>query len=96
MIYFIWAVFARMAPFKPITMDDGWDQMNRSYMYVLSITLACFVDFGLISGQAIKCTGFEEVFTEEFAENYCWTQGERDVCVYCVDAIWSVIPLAAV
>ena len=75
MIYFIWAVFVHMAPFKIITLDDCWDQMNRSFMYVLCITMACFIDFGYISGHAIKCTGFEEAYTAEFVEDYCWTQG---------------------
>eukprot|EP00116_Pleurobrachia_bachei_P005192 sb/3465454/ len=75
MIYFIWNVFVHMAPFKIITLDDMWDQMNRSYMYVLAITLACFIDFSTITGTAIKCIGFEEVYSTEFAEDFCWTQG---------------------
>ena len=76
MIYFIWAVFVNMAPLKIVTLDDMWDQMNRTVMYVLCVTIACFIDFGLIAGSPIKCTGFHESFTREFAEDYCWTQGK--------------------
>ena len=65
-----------MAPLKIVTLDDMWDQMNRTVMYVLCVTIACFIDFGLIAGSPIKCTGFHESFTREFAEDYCWTQGE--------------------
>ena len=68
-----------MAPFKVITLDDMWDQMNRTVMYALCITIACFIDFGLISGSPIKCTGFQETFSYEFAEDYCWTQGKWEL-----------------
>ena len=44
-------------------------------MYVFCVTLACFIDFTGITGNAIKCVGFEQ-FHEGFAEDYCWTQGE--------------------
>jgi len=42
--------------------------------YVFCVTLACFIDFTGITGNAIKCVGFEQ-FHEGFAEDYCWTQG---------------------
>ena len=51
MIYWVWAVFKRMAPFKVITLDDRWDQMNRSFMMPLTMSFAYLIDYGIIAGR---------------------------------------------
>ena len=53
MIYWIWVVFKRMGPFKVVTLDDMWDQMNRGYMYPVIITFAYMIDFSTIAGKIV-------------------------------------------
>ena len=39
-----------MAPFKVVTLDDRWDQMNRSFMMPLTMSFAYLIDYGIIAG----------------------------------------------
>jgi hypothetical protein len=33
-----------------VTLDDRWDQMNRSFMMPLTMSFAYLIDYGIIAG----------------------------------------------
>lgn len=66
--------FKGVTPFKGITIDDGWDQLNRSFMFVLLVVMGTTVTIRQYTGSVISCDGFKK-FGSTFAEDYCWTQG---------------------
>lgn len=66
--------FKGVTPFKGITIDDGWDQLNRSFMFVLLVVMGTTVTVRQYTGSVISCDGFKK-FGSTFAEDYCWTQG---------------------
>lgn len=68
------AQFSRLSPFKEITIDDGWDQLNRSFMFVLMVICGTVVTVRQHTGNIISCNGFTK-FDGTFTEDYCWTQG---------------------
>jgi len=74
MVLEILALFPRLAPFKVITLDDGWDQLNRSFMFILCVLFGSIVTIRCYTGSVIECDGFVKV-PDEFAKDYCWTQG---------------------
>jgi hypothetical protein len=68
------AQFSRLSPFKEITIDDGWDQLNRSFMFVLMVICGTIVTVRQHTGNIISCNGFTK-YDGSFSEDYCWTQG---------------------
>eukprot|EP00116_Pleurobrachia_bachei_P003623 sb/3463885/ len=66
--------FSRLSPFKEITIDDGWDQLNRSFMFVLMVICGTVVTVRQHTGSIISCNGFSK-YDASFSEDYCWTQG---------------------
>lgn len=68
------AQFARLSPFKEVTIDDGWDQLNRSFMFVLMVICGTVVTVRQHTGNIISCNGFTK-YDGSFSEDYCWTQG---------------------
>lgn len=68
------AQFSRLSPFKEITIDDGWDQLNRSFMFVLMVIMGTIVTVRQHTGNIISCNGFTK-YDGSFHEDYCWTQG---------------------
>lgn len=66
--------FSRLSPFKEITIDDGWDQLNRSFMFVLMVICGTIVTVRQHTGNIISCNGFTK-YDGSFSEDYCWTQG---------------------
>lgn len=50
-----------------ITIDDGWDQLNRSFMFVLLVVMGTTVTVRQYTGSVISCDGFKK-FGSTFAE----------------------------
>ena len=61
MVLEILALFPRLAPFKVITLDDGWDQLNRSFMFILCVLFGSIVTIRCYTGSVIECDGFVKV-----------------------------------
>ena len=74
MVLEVLALFPRLAPFKVITLDDGWDQWNRSFMFIVCVLFGSVVTIRSYTGSVIECDGFIKV-PPDFAKDYCWTQG---------------------
>jgi hypothetical protein len=74
MVLDILSGFKGITPFKGITLDDGWDQINRSFMFVLCVVMGTVVTVRQYAGGIISCDGFTK-FSGSFSEDYCWTQG---------------------
>lgn len=74
MVIDILSGFKGITPFKGITLDDGWDQINRSFMFVLCVLMGTVVTVRQYAGGIISCDGFTK-YSSSFAEDYCWTQG---------------------
>ncbi|KAL5266003.1 hypothetical protein ACHWQZ_G006599 [Mnemiopsis leidyi] len=74
MVLEVLALFPRLAPFKVITLDDVWDQWNRSFMFIMTVLFGSIVTIRSYTGSVIECDGFLKV-PVEFAKDYCWTQG---------------------
>ena len=48
----------RLSPFKEITIDDGWDQLNRSFMFVLMVICGTVVTVRQHTGMTLN-TSFQ-------------------------------------
>lgn len=74
MLLDILASFKGVTPFKSIILDDRWDQMNRSVMFLISVVFGTVVTLRQYTGAPISCDGLTK-FSAPFIEDYCWTQG---------------------
>lgn len=64
----------KMNIFKFIAIDDGFDRVNRSFMFFISLLFAVIVMFQHWMFDTIHCLHFTS-FLQAFAEDYCWAQG---------------------
>ena len=71
-----WAVHSlkHYSPFKDVTVDDWWDQINRCYVFIIILTMCICVSLKQYGGETISCDGFTK-FSKDFAEDYCWAIG---------------------
>ena len=68
------AGFKGLSPFKDATVDDCWDQVNRSYVFLIMTIMGAVTTFRSYAGSTIVCDGFTKV-SPQFAEDYCWSIG---------------------
>ena len=61
MVLEVLALFPRLAPFKVITLDDGWDQWNRSFMFIMCVLFGSVITIRSYTGSVIECDGFIKV-----------------------------------
>ena len=61
MVLEVLALFPRLAPFKVITLDDVWDQWNRSFMFIMTVLFGSIVTIRSYTGSVIECDGFLKV-----------------------------------
>lgn len=62
------------SPFKNGTIDDKWDQVNRSYVFILFLFMGIVSSLRQYTGGLIACDGFSK-FSPQFSEDFCWTLG---------------------
>ena len=44
-----------------ITLDDAWDQWNRSFMFIVTVLFGSIVTIRGYTGSVIECDGFIKV-----------------------------------
>ena len=66
MVLEVLALFPRLAPFKVITLDDVWDQWNRSFMFIMTVLFGSIVTIRSYTGSVIECDGFLKVGQDSF------------------------------
>ena len=75
MVLEVLALFPRLAPFKIITLDDAFDQMNRSFMFILCVLFGSIITIRSYTGSVIECDGFIKVCTMHSLYDACGEHG---------------------